>query len=200
MRAAVGALCIAAAAVAVLVSWQRDRSTPATSYVYATRDLVAGEVLAGEAIAITPADLGSANSSRLIVSLDSATGLVVTGPIAKGTFLSTDRLVAESAAPSPIEVALELPTARALGGALRRGDTVSVLASGDKCTTTITLDARISDLTVNDSTIGQRTVTLRLALSSADQVAQVVNADQTGKVSLARGGVASAQACEVDSP
>jgi hypothetical protein len=197
LRAAVGALCIAVAAVAVLVSWQRDTSVPTTSFVYAQRDLVAGEVLTGDAVSITPADLGSANSDRLITSMADADGLVVTGPIAKGTFLTTDRLVSASAAPASIEVALELPSARALGGALRRGDTVSVLASGDVCTSTITLDARISDIVVNESTIGQRTIMLRLALSSPDQVAQVVNADQTGKVTLARGGVPAAQACEV---
>jgi Flp pilus assembly protein CpaB len=197
MRAAAGALCIAGAATAVLVSWQQDRSTPATSFVVAHADLTAGDVIDADDITTTPADVGGAGEDRLLQSADQAIGLVVTGPIASGTFITTDRVVAPEAAPARIEVALNLPIAQALGGAIRRGDAVSVYATIERCTTALALDARISEFDTSDDGIGEPSVLLRLSLTDPAQVAAVINAERNGSVTLARGGSSDVPPCVV---
>lgn len=140
-RAVVGALLVAAAAVATFAAYLDATATPERSFVVATAPIDPGTRLTsmedvGARFGTVPADLHGEVAERLVPAdaVEQLVGQVVVAPLASGDLLSTSQLVADGGVEGAQTLSFALPRTAAVGGALQPGERIDVLAtfgSGD---------------------------------------------------------------------
>lgn len=214
---AVLAVVLAGLGIASLVAWTngaRDRAFSGTQTVsvwQVTKDVPAGAEAESLDGSVDQVELPKASiPSTAITSLAQVRGKVTTANLVPGEILVAGRFGSENDAqeirvPKGLqEVTLELASTRVLGGVLKRGDHVGVVASYarqdpiDGWTNFATNRALVlavtslagtgqESATGTDQTLVAGNIQVRLALSALD-VEKVVNASEFGKVWLSRQG------------
>jgi len=189
-RALTGAVLVAASAAGVLVAHRAAAEPPHERYVVVAKEVAAGQVLRPGDLGTLPMDLPAGVAAVSDARADELVGRVARTELAAlslvrpGDLLDPGRFVD----PGSVEVALELPPARALQGTLRVGDRVDVLSTDPEGTGTSTIArwARVSGVAdeERDAIGAGGTVLVRLGLADADQAAAVVDASVRSEVSL----------------
>jgi len=217
-RALVAILAVALAilGIASLVVWTngaRDRAfsgTQTTSVYQVTKNVPAGAEAESLEGSVEQVNLPKASvPATAVTSLEALKGKVTTANLVPGEVLvsgrfGSDQDVQEISVPKGLqELTLELASTRVLGGVLRRGDRVGVVASYSQQVPTtdgitnfavnralvlaVTSQAADGQAAANQPAAQGGTIQVRLALTSAG-VEKVVNAAEFGKVWLSRQG------------
>jgi len=189
-RALIGALLVVAAAAGVLMSHATANGPAVDPYLVFARDLPAGHVVStgdlGAAGLDLPGDLGAVPVERA----EEVTGRVLRHGVAASELLRPSDLLESGrfSTPGQIEVALELPPARALLGSAGVGDRVDVLVTDPAAAGTRTL-TRATVVSVGGDDPGGigGTSTTSIRLSVADRVTaeRLVDAAVRAELTLA---------------
>jgi Flp pilus assembly protein CpaB len=134
----VGGLLVAASAVGLGVAYDAATRTDTVRYIVATADLPAGHTIAAKDLGFSNGALPEGVRAHTLSNPNALIGTSTVGPIAAGEIISSSRVRSAAAvAQAPgRRVSIDLPAARALGGALRAGDRVDVVGSGADAQTT----------------------------------------------------------------
>jgi len=189
-RAVTGAALVALSATGVLVAHRAAAEPPRTRYVVAVADVPAGHVLGAGDLGTMAVDLPAgipavpAEDARSLVGRVTRQAVDRHALVRPGDLLERGRFVQ----PGSVEVAVELPPARALRGTLATGDVVDVLATDPDSTGTRTVvtGARVTDVGADgrDGIGSSASVLVRLGLPSGDAAADVVDASIRSEISL----------------
>jgi Flp pilus assembly protein CpaB len=190
-RAVLGGLLVVLAGVGVYAAHEQATASPDTKWLVATRAIDAGST-------ITPADLGLATmrlgpaAPRAFANPADVIGRVALDRVDEGEVLqqsdvSTRRRIDPSRALAR-RLTLALPAGRALGGLLAPGQYVDLLSTGDTAgsTTVVARDALVTDVDQRGSDgIGANdAIAVSLVVADEDTAAAVVDANETGKVTV----------------
>ena len=191
LRAAVGALLVTAAVLGVSQAHAAADRPPATAYVIAARPVAPGEVLDPAALDLVRVDLPAPLSGRAFAdpaALDGATSLA---PLAAGELVLLSQVLPPGTAPARgVDLALALPAERALGGDLRPGEQVDLVAtSASSAPRLVARRALVTRVGTGGDTLldtGGPALTLTLRLGDPDEALAVVDAADQGRVTLTR--------------
>lgn len=191
-RAIVGALlCVSAALVAWYAATGRA-DDPVRPLVVASRDISAGMLVSPEDLRVDEVVITPELRVRTFGDPAQVVGRVALGPIASGDpVLQSATDGGDTLAPRR-QFSLSIPVAAAVGGSLRSGDTVDVLATverdGTDVTETLARSILVSRVTGSEANVmsptGDRLITF--SVPAGLDVEAVVNAATTGKVHLVR--------------
>jgi Flp pilus assembly protein CpaB len=196
-RAVAGGLLVALAALGVVAAYADARRPPAGRWVVAARDLSPGTRLAAGDLTVVRADLPAGLARNAFSDPGRLTGAVVAGRVAKGSLVeATDLTPAGDDGPQQVSFAIE--AARAVGGVLRPGDRVDVVATwagdgGSAYTEVVASGVLVTDATgAGASPVGGRTLVVTLAPATQHDLLAVVHAVRAGNATLVRTGRTSA--------
>ncbi len=135
-RAVVGALLVAAAAVATFAAYLGATAEPTTSYLVATEPVEPGTRFADgeelrEVFGSLTVELASPLRERAIPveELDSLIGRVLVAPLSRGDLVTRTAVVDDGGVAPAQTLSLALPRNAAVGGTLRPGERIDVLAT-----------------------------------------------------------------------
>ncbi len=189
-RAIVGGALVALAALGVFVAHRSASAPVSTRYLVASRDVPAGTVL-------TEGDLGSvaldlpddmdvidADRARELVGRVTKTGLSKLELVSGGDVFAEGRFADSDS----VEIALDLPGARALAGLISAGSVVDVLATDTEQGRTQVLAAGVRVSSVGESraaAIGSSgAVRVVLSVDGTETATQVVDASLRSDLTL----------------
>lgn len=191
-RAIVGALlCVTAALLAWYAATGRA-DEPVQPMVVASRDISAGMLVSADDLRIDEVVMTPGLRVRTFGDPARVIGRIALGPIGSGDPILQSATDAGDAFAPNRQFSLSLPVDAAVGGSLRSGDTVDVLATvardGSDVTETLARNILVSRVTGADANVmsptGDRLITFTVATEI--DVEAVVNAAATGKVHLVR--------------
>lgn len=193
-RAVVGGFLIALSALGIFVAWSQATGGPDTTYVVARRDLPVGTRLTTADLDVLPMALPDRLARRSAFSRPGAVvGATTVGPIRAGELVQAGDLVRRRAAGGLLEVSFAIEAARALGGDVRPGERVDVLATlgtGASATTSaVVRQAQVVDVAQDRGGLAAgatRPIVVRLAVATADDAVAVAHAVDAGAVTLVR--------------
>src|SRR5215213_2193991 len=149
-RAVVGGFLVAASVVGVVAVSSAGSGTPADAYVVVTGNVDAGEVLAPGDLELVPLDLPDAQRAVSYTDVGVLAGATALAPLSAGQLVQSSDVAKPPGGPGLATVSLPVEPARALDGALRRGDKVDVIATttegGAPATRTVSADALVVDV------------------------------------------------------
>jgi hypothetical protein len=187
-RAVVGGLLVALAAVGTFAAATTggDGREPV---VVAARALAPGEV-------VGPGDLTTArfalpDGTEGFADPASLVGAVLVGPLDAGDLVQRADVVAAPGEAGGAEVSVSVPEARALGGAIARGERVDIVATtgsgADACTARVAAGALVVRVDTGTDGLGAvDAVVLRLAVPTADDALALAHAAQAGDLTVVR--------------
>ena len=193
-RAVIGSLlCVASALLAWFAATGRADVAP-RMVVVAARDIPSGVALTADDIDVRPLVVPADFGTRTFSASEDLIGAVALGPMSVGDPVLRSVVIVGPAASPARQISLTLPVAAAVGGTLRSGDTVDVLATydngGDVSAKTVTLARRVlvSRVTGADPNVvsptGDRLITF--AVDPLLDIEQLVNASVVAKIHLVR--------------
>jgi Flp pilus assembly protein CpaB len=195
-RAVVGGFLVAASALGIFATWSRATAGPTERFAVATHQLAIGHRIEATDLALQPMDLPATVASSAFSNARLLVGSTVVGPVGKGELVQAGDVVDSSSAPTDFEVSFAVERSRAVGGSLRAGEFVDVLATfgagGDTYTTAVVVGARVVAMDDRSGGLGasdDRTVTL--AVPTATDARAVTHAVNAGEVVLVRSRPAS---------
>lgn len=193
-RAVLGGALVAMAMLGAFALATGDRAPEPPERVVAARSLAPGAVLSADDLALAPVLLPTQVDEAAHGSIEALVGAVVLGPVGEGEIVqraavrtgSTD----EQGGPRP-ELTVAMEPARALGGRLRPGERVDLLATygsgADARTSVAAHDATVLDVQgADDGALGpsgEHAVTFEVA---AEEVLAVAHAAEVGQLRLVR--------------
>jgi Flp pilus assembly protein CpaB len=190
LRAALGALLVTIALLGVSQAYAHADRPPSTGYVVAARTLDPGAVLDPDAVELLPADLPDALAARAFTSADVLEGAVTLAPLAPGELVLLSQVLPADAAPTTgVELAFALSTDRALGGSLRPGERVDLVASFPAgATRAVAHDALVTHVGSGGDALldggGDHVLTVRLQAPA--ELLDVVEAVDQGEITVTR--------------
>ncbi len=194
-RAVFGGFLIAVAAVGVFAAHGRATTVPSQQFVVATRTLPPGtELRASDLREVSVATAGpTLGRAGLFADRDALVGARTLGPIGKGEFVQASNVVRRAGPADATEVSLAIEPARAVGGSLRAGERVHVVATfgagTDAYSTVVVPGAWVVAVRGGEGSLAaSRMLTVTLAVSSGDDALAVAHAVDAGKLTLVRAG------------
>ena len=189
-RAVVGGLLVAVAGVGVFGAWLSATAGPTSSYVVASHDIAPGHRVTRADLALVRLRLPASLRARAFDDVGVLVGATTLGPLARDELVQAGDLV-RSASPGTRELSFPVDADRALGGHLRPGEQVDVIATygsgADAYTLVVARAVRIVDVELGRGTLGDRSrVVLTIALERNDDDLALVHAAQAGEVSVVR--------------
>lgn len=135
-RAVVGALLVTAAAVATFAAYLNATAEPTTAYLVAIEAVEPGTRFSNgddlrEVFGSVTVELGAPLSERaiLVEELDSLIGRVLVAPLSRGDLVTRTSVVDDGGVAPAQTMSFALPRNAAVGGALRPGERIDVLAT-----------------------------------------------------------------------
>ena len=192
-RAVVGGLLIALAAVVAFWSYSRGTQTPHQLYVVATHDLQPGERLSAGDIAVVPLDITNSAVRRQVFGspaelLDA--GATVVAPVSAGALIESSQVVGRGGPAGTRELSLDIDRSRAVGGTIKPGEFVDVLAtfgSGSSAYTAVVVPhVEVLTDTPDANGSGGTTELIVFAVSTAKDAEAMVDASIAAQVTLVR--------------
>ena len=186
-RAVVGGLLMALAAVGTFLAYADATADDTIEVLVASRDLAPGETVRAGDVALVSVEL-PAGVRGLFGAVDAAVGRQLVASVDAGEFLLASATAVPVEGDEHLEVALSLPTSRAVGG-LRAGERVDVFSTwSSEVTQLIAVDARVLEVGggAREGLGGSDTTVVRLALSDFDQVEALVHAQAAGDITMVR--------------
>lgn len=192
LRAVAGGLLVTLALLGVSQAYAAADRPPATRYAVATGTLPPGTTLGPDDLALVPADLPEATAARAFRSIDALRGAVTLAPLAAGEPLLLSQVLPAGLAPAAgADVAFALDRDRALGGDVRPGETVDLVATfpaGPPRTvarSALVLDAAAAG---NGLLGDEGTLVLTVRVAGRDDVLPLVEAVDEGRLTVVRVG------------
>jgi Flp pilus assembly protein CpaB len=190
LRAAVGGLLVTVALLGVSQAYAHADRPPGTSYVVATRALAPGTALDETVLGLVPADLPPPMAARAFTTTAVLDGAFTLAPLAPGEpLLLSQILPAGTSPPAGADLSFAITTDRALGGSVRPGERVDLVATfpGDG-TRRVAEGAIVTEtLTETDGLLtetGRLLLTVRLRAQA--EVLGLVEAVDEGQLTLVR--------------
>lgn len=203
----VGALLVAAATVGTFAAYLDATAVPAGRYVVATATVEPGTRLrsiddVGERFGTVALDLPSELEARAVAAsgVEQLVGQVVLTPLQPGDLLTRTQLVDDGGVDAAQTLSFALPRTAAVGGALRPGERIDVLAtygSGDSAYTAYVVRGipLLRVLAAEGGSLGDsEDLTLTVAVSALRDVQALGHAVNTAEVFVARSTATSAGA------
>ena len=189
-RAVVGGFLVAASATGIFTAWSAASSGPTASYVVVTGDVAAGERLDAGDLALVAVDLPASQRRVSFTDLDTIVGATALAPLVDGQLVQTSDVAKPMGAPERAQVSLRLEPGAAVGGELRAGDVVDVIATytagGEPQTSTISRGALVVKVLQDDARVGAGgSLVLVLAVRPAE-LEPIAAASAAGHVTIAR--------------
>jgi Flp pilus assembly protein CpaB len=188
----VGGFLIALSALGIYVAWSVAAGSPTTSYVVARHDVAVGTRLTAADLTTAPMELPPSLARTGAFARSTAlVGATTVGPIRAGELVQAGDVVRTSSQPDALELAFAVEPARAVGGSLRPGERVDVLATfgsgATAYTVTVVRQAQVLDVGADGSGLGAgRSLVVRLAVATSDEALALAHAVNAGDVTLVR--------------
>lgn len=186
-RAVAGGLLVAVAALGAYLTATSGGGQPTTRYVVAREAIAPGQALSEADVELVALDLPPAQARGALRDAAAVDAAVALGPVAAGGILTEADVAPAAQAGTFRELALSLPRARALDGALVAGDRVDVVATADGTSTAVVQDALV--LAVGGDAggaLGGGEVVVTLALDDPDAALRTAHAGAAAEVTLLR--------------
>jgi Flp pilus assembly protein CpaB len=159
----VGGFLIALAAVVTFWAYSGANRSPRQWYVVAARALTPGQRIAANDVGVVALDLpDAAVRAQLFGTAQQLVGASVVAPISAGALIEASEVVGRAGAPGTSEISVSVDRSRAVGGTLKPGEFVDVLA---------TLGQGASSSTL---VVVPHVEVLSVAASGSDSAAQIV--------------------------
>lgn len=190
-RAVAGGFLIALAAVVVFWGYAGAHRTPRQLYVVAAHDLEPGRRLTASDLAVVALDIPSGAVRHQVFGSPSQlldANASVIAPIGSGALVEASDVVGRGGSPGTREMSLDLDRSRAVGGTLKPGEFVDVLAtfgSGPGSATEV-VAPHIEVLTVSSDSSGATTEMLTFAVPDGVTAEALADAAIAAQVSLVR--------------
>jgi Flp pilus assembly protein CpaB len=181
-RAVAGGFLIALAAVLAFWGYSRSTRAPRQLYVVATHDLSPGERLTAGDLTVVALDIPDAGVRRQVFGSPAAlldANASVIAPIGSGSLVEASDVVGRGGPPGTRELSIDLDRSRAVGGTLKPGEFVDILAtigSGAGATTS-TVVPHVEVLTVSGDASGSGGTTELFVFAVPDGVSAEALAD-----------------------
>lgn len=190
LRAAAGALLVTVALLAVSQAYAHADRPPTTAYAVAAGTLAPGTALDADSVELVPVDLPAPLADRAFASTDALVGARTLAPLAPGELVLLSQVLPPDAAPDRgVDLAFGLPAERALGGAVRPGEAVDLVASFPSAETRVVARGAIvtQATTPGDDLLGDGDrVVLTVRLADPAELLDVVEAVDEGQVTVTR--------------
>jgi Flp pilus assembly protein CpaB len=190
-RAALGGLLVAVAALGSYLLATGDRSGPTTRYAVATRDLQPGYTLNANDVHLVSLDLPAEQASGTFSSTAQLHGAVARGPLQAGAIVTAsaiERPAAADAGTNYRELSMTLAADRAVGGTLRPGDRVDVVATANGASYVLVQRATVlaAGTGRNTNPLSSGEITITLALPDATTALAVTHGAAAAELTLLR--------------
>lgn len=206
-RAVVGGLLVALASLSLFWVWQQASTPPTTTFVVADRDLAVGETLTAQDLRVIRAELPDDVAERVIQSPEVLSGAITLAPLASGEFVQVSSVLGANSrrdSQAGHELSFAISRNRAVGGRLRAGETVDVLAtygSTNSETRWVVRDVTVTRTQDLGTSLGSNgTVELTVVLSEPAEVLALAEAIDTAEVTVVRATRADESDTETDLP
>ena len=126
-----GGFLIALAAVLVFWGYSRSTRAPRQLYVVATHDLTPGHRISAADLTLAPLDIPDLTARRQLFGSPSAlldANASVIAPIGAGSLIEASAVVGRGGPPGTRELSMDLDRSRAVGGTVKPGEYVDILA------------------------------------------------------------------------
>jgi len=189
-RAVVGGFLVAASAAGVFAAWTSATEVDAPSYVVLGADVAAGDRLDREDLTLVAIDLPAAQRSVAFDDVDVLVGATALAPMAKGQLVQSSDVAKPEGAPALAQVSLQLEPGDAVGGDLRAGDEVDVIATytsgGAPETSTISRSARVVRVIADRERVGSSGALVVVLAVRPTDLEPIASAAAAGHITLAR--------------
>ena len=189
-RAVVGGFLVAASAAGVFSAWTAATSGPGARYVVMTTDVAPGERIERSDLALVELDLPAAQRRLAFTELRVLVGATALSALADGQLVQSSEVAKPVGAPERAQVSLRVDPGAAVGGDLRPGDTVDVLATytagGEPKTSTISRGALVVKVVSDDRQVGSGGAIVVVLAVRPDEVEDIASAAAAGHVLIAR--------------
>lgn len=182
----VGGFLVAAAAVAVFAAYLDAAGGPDRSWVVASGEVAVGQPLELADLAVAAVDLPPELAGRAFDDPEALVGAVALAPLSRYDLVLASHVAEGRGAVDHEELSFAIEASRAVGGALRRGDRVDVIAAyrdGDGLAEVIATDVEVLDAGEADTTIGTAG-DLTLTVGVADRAAVLAIAHAVANAEL----------------
>jgi Flp pilus assembly protein CpaB len=190
-RAVVGGLVIAVAAVLTFWAYDRSARSPHQLYVVAAHDLEVGQRISAADLGLVTLNIPDARlRGQVFGAPSSLIGASVISPVDAGALVEASEVVGRGGPPGSAELSLDIALSRAVGGTLKRGEFVDVLATfgsgGGSYTTTVASHIEILDATVDADSVSGSTELFIFAVPDPATAEALANADIAAAITLVR--------------
>ena len=189
-RAVIGGFLVAASATGVFAAWSSASSGPSTTYVVVTDDIAPGERIERNDLALVTVDLPAAQRRLAFTDLDVLVGATAIAPLVDGQLVQSSAVAKPTGAPERAQVSLRVEAGSAVGGDLRSGDVVDVIATytsgGEPQTSTIARSALVVKLVRDEQRVGAGSSVVVVLAVRPDELEPIASAAAAGHVTIAR--------------
>jgi Flp pilus assembly protein CpaB len=189
-RAVVGGFLVAASAVGVFAAWTSAARGPSTSYVVATADIAPGARIERGDLALVPLELPAEQRRLAYTDLDLLVGATALSALGDGQLVQSSEVAKPMGAPERAQISLRLEPGAAVGGDLRPGETVDVIATytagGAPETSTISRDAIVVRVVADDRRVGAGGSIVVVLAVRRSELEPIASASAAGHVTIAR--------------
>jgi Flp pilus assembly protein CpaB len=189
-RAVLGGFLVAASAAGVFAAWSAASSGPSASYAVLTGDVAPGDRIAASDVELVSIDLPPAQRRLAFTDVDVLIGATALSSLVAGQLVQSSDVAKPVGAPERAQISLRLEPGDAVGGDLRAGDSVDVIATytnaGRPVTTTISRDAMVVRLDADDQRVGAGGSLVIVLAVRPDELEPIASASAAGHVTLAR--------------
>lgn len=189
-RAVVGGFLVAASAAGVFGAWTAATRGPVARYVVVTSDVAPGERIDRSDLALVELDLPAAQRRLAFTDVRVLVGATALSALADGQLVQSSEVAKPVGAPERAQISLRVDPGAAVGGELRPGDTVDVLATytagGEPETSTISRGALVVKVVSDERGVGSGgAIVIVLAVRPAE-IEALASAASAGHVTIAR--------------
>jgi Flp pilus assembly protein CpaB len=188
-RAVVGGFLVAASAAGVFSAWTAATSGPAARYVVVTADVAPGERIERSDLALVELDLPAAQRRLAFTDVGVLVGATALSALADGQLVQSSEVAKPVGAPERAQVSLRVDPGAAVGGDLRPGDVVDVLATytagGEPETSTISRGALVVKVVSDDRGVGSGGAIVIVLAVRPSEIEALASAASAGQVTIA---------------
>lgn len=189
-RAVMGGFLVAASATGIFAAWSATSSGPTARYVVVTADVAPGERIEASDLALAGVDLPRSQRRVSFTDIGSIVGATALAPLVDGQLVQTSDVAKPVGAPERAQVSLRLEPGAAVGGELRAGDVVDVIATytagGEPVTSTISRGAQVVKVLRDEQRVGSGGSIVLVLAVRPDELEPIASASTAGHVTIAR--------------
>jgi Flp pilus assembly protein CpaB len=189
-RAVVGGFLVAVSATGIFAAWSAASSGPTARYVVINADIAPGERIDADDLSLVGVDLPPSQRRVSFTDVDAIVGATALAPLVAGQLVQSSDVAKPLGAPERAQVSLRLEPGAAVGGDLRAGDTVDVIATytsgGEPQTSTISRDALVVRVVSDEQRVGAGGSIVLVLAVRPDELEPIASASTAGHVTIAR--------------